>query len=141
MSCWHFRSELSPCPGLSAGLALVCLAAAALPWLAGVPAGPALLLTALALAPLPAAHRSVPGRGCAFRAVAHGPDGLSLAPSTGSLRVLPATRVFPGLVLLVAELAGRRQVLWIPRQALPPGDFRRLKAALRARRSGAASAA
>ncbi|MCU0977082.1 MAG: hypothetical protein MUC71_12355 [Steroidobacteraceae bacterium] len=137
MSCWHFRSELASCPGLAAGLAISCLAAAALPWIAGVPLGPALLLSALALAPLPAALRSVPGRGCAFTAVAHGSGGLSLPPATGTLRVLPSTRVFPELVLLRAELDGRRQVLWIPRAALPPADFRRLKVALRALRPGA----
>jgi hypothetical protein len=141
MSCWHFRSELAPCPGLAAGLALVCLAAAALPWLAGVPAGPALLLSVLALAPLPSARRSVPGRGCAFKAVAHGPEGLSLPPAGPALRLLPSTRVFRSFVLLVAELDGRRRVLWISRESLPPADFRRLKVALRALRPGTASPA
>ena len=136
MSCWHFRSELVPCPGLAAGLALVCLGAAALPWLAGVPAGPALLLSALALAPLPSALRSVPGRGCAFTAVAHGPGGLSLPPAAPAVRLLPSTRIFPALVVLVAEIGGRRRILWIPRQSLPPADFRRLKVALRAMRPG-----
>lgn len=139
MSCWHFRSDLSPCPELAAGLASACLAAAALPWLAGVPAGPALLLSALALAPLPTVRRSVPGRGCAFKAVVHGPGGLSLAPATPALHLLPSTRVFPALVLLVAELDGRRRVLWIPRRSLPPAEFRRLKVAVGALRSGTAS--
>jgi hypothetical protein len=141
MSCWHFRSELAPCPGLAAGLALVCLAAAALPWLAGAPLGPALLLSALALAPLPSARRAVPGRGCAFTVVAHGPGGLTLPPSMPALRLLPSSRVFPALVVLVAELDGRRRVLWIPRQSLPPADFRRLKVAVRALRPGTASPA
>lgn len=141
MSCWHFRSELAPCPGLAAGLALVCLGAASLPWLAGVPVGPALLLSALALAPLPSMRRSVPGRGCAFTAVAHGPGGLSLPPSAPAARPLPSTRVLPALVLLVAEVDGRRRVLWIPRGSLPPADFRRLKATLRALRAGAGSPA
>ena len=141
MSCWHFRSELAPCPGLAAGLALLCLAAAALPWLAGVPAGPALLLSALALASLPSALRSVPGRACTFKVVTHGPGGLSLPPARSLLRLLPSTRIFPALVLLVADLDGRRRVLWIPRRSLPPADFRRLKVALRALRSGTASPA
>jgi hypothetical protein len=106
-----------------------------------VSAGPALLLSALALAPLPSARRSVPGRGCAFKAVAHGPEGLSLPPAGPALRLLPSTRVFRSFVLLVAELDGRRRVLWISRESLPPADFRRLKVALRALRPGTASPA
>jgi hypothetical protein len=51
-------------------------------------------------------------------------------------RPLPATRVLPGLVLLRAQAGGRRLALWIPRHALPPGEFRRLKVALRAGRGG-----
>jgi hypothetical protein len=85
--------------------------------------------------------RCVPGPGCEVAALAGGPDGLELLPSGVPARPLPATRVLPGLVVLVAEAGGRRRVLWIPRRALPPGDFRRLKAVLLAARAGAGDSA
>jgi hypothetical protein len=44
--------------------------------------------------------------------------------------VAPGTRVHPGLVVLVLGGAGRA-VHWIPRAAVEPDAFRRLKAALR----------
>lgn len=140
MSCWHFHSELRDCPGLGAGLAAVVLLAAALPWVAGVPAPWALVLTALSLAVLPASLQSVPGRWCPVKAIAGGPDGLRLLPAGSAATPRAATRVLPGLVLLHAEAGGRRQLLWLPRAALPPAAFRRLKVALVAARHGAGAA-
>ncbi len=134
MSCWRFQSELAPCPGWLAGFAGTLLLAAAAPWLAGVPPLPAAGLTLLALSTWPSLRRAVPGRGCPIRGLAAGPEGLVLQPSGLAARVLPGSRVLAGLVLLACEAGGRRQVLWIPRQSLPEGDFRRLKVLLRASR-------
>jgi hypothetical protein len=117
-------------------MAVLLLAAAGLPWLGGVPATPAILLGLLAAAALPAAWRGVPGPWCAVRGLGGGPDQLLLLPDGGPATPRRATRVLPGLVLLAVETRGRRRTLWIPRSAMPAGDFRRLKVALRAGRGG-----
>lgn len=141
MSCWHFRAELRDRAGLAAVLTAAVAGAALLPWIAGVPPPGAAVLTALALSALPASLGSVPGRWCPVKAVAVGPDGLRLFPGDVAATPRPATRVFPGLVLLHADAAGRRRRLWLPRSALPPDDYRRLKAFLLAARRGAGPAA
>jgi hypothetical protein len=48
--------------------------------------------------------------------------------------VVPVTRVYAGLVVLVVREAGRRgrrHALWIPRAAMDPAAFRHLKTGLR----------
>lgn len=136
MTCWHFRSEFAPCTRLAAGMSVLLLAAAGLPWLGGVPAAAATLLSLLAVAALPSAWRGVPGPWCAVRGLGGGPEQLLLLPSGDPAKPGRGTRVLPGLVLLAVEARGQRRALWIPRSAMPEGDFRRLKVVLRAGRGG-----
>ena len=140
MSCWRFRSELAAQPALAGGLVALLAAGGLAPWLAGVAPLPAALLGATALVAVPAALRAVPGRYCPVVAMAGGPEGLALGWRDGTwLAVEPraGTRVLPGLVLLLAgEPSGTRRRLWILRGSLPAGEFRRLKALLRAAGDG-----
>jgi hypothetical protein len=135
MSCWNFHAELAACPGLAATLAAVHVAAALIPWLAGVEPVPAAVLAAVSLGGLPATLRAVPGGRCGISAVAAGSDGLALRLADGrdvTVDLHASSRVLPGCVLLRVELQSRLQLLWIPRGALEAQAFRRLKVAVRA---------
>jgi len=140
MNSWNFHAELAACPRLAAALAAVHLAAALIPWLAGVEPVPAAGLALLSLAALPATLRTVPGGRCRFTAVACGSDGLALRLGDGrdvTVGLRSSSRVLPGCVLLQVDLGSRRRLLWIPRAALDAGAFRRLKVAVHAGLGGA----
>lgn len=135
MSSWYFHADLAACPRLAAALVAVHLAAALIPWLAGVEPVPAAVLAALSLGGLPATLRTVPGGRCGITAVAAGSDGLALRLVDGrdlTVGLRSSSRVLPGCVLLQVDLESRRQLLWVPRGALEAQAFRRLKVAVRA---------
>ena len=135
MTSFAARIEPAPQPRLAAALFLLHSLAAALPWMAGCQPGLATIATLLALAGLPRTLASVPGshnglrrlqvdgRGCQAWTAAAGPG----CPA----RLGPACRVCPGLVGLDLRSDGRKRAWLLPRTALPPAEFRRLKARLR----------
>jgi len=127
--------EPRPQPRLAAGLLLWHLVAAAFPWIAGCPAWPAGTLSLLALAGFAATLARVPGAHCRLRGLAC-TDGVWRARVLGDarlwvVRIGPGTRVYSGLVVLDLLAGGRRLGWLLPRTALRPEEFRRLKARLR----------
>lgn len=135
MRSFAFVIEPAAQPRLAAALLLLHVAVAALPWLTRCPAPLALALGALTMAGFAGTLGQVPGRHCRLRAVAADTGGwrLRAAGDSGWLgaRLGPQSRAFAGLVLLDVR-AGRRRFGWLlTRQALPPAEFRRLKARIR----------
>lgn len=136
-SMTSFAVEIEPPAQLRlAALALmVHLAAAASPWIARCPASIALALTLLALGGFFATITRIPGPHCGLQA-------LLLDASACQVRVtengplLPAsiggrTRAYPELVVLEVIVGGRRRGWLLPRRAVAPAQFRRLKALIR----------
>jgi hypothetical protein len=135
MTSFAVALEPAAAPRLAA-LALAVHGTAALcPWIARVPAALALPLSLAALASLGSSIRTLPGRHHRLAALAL--EGRSCRVRLrGSEEWLPAElgprcRAFAGLALLDVR-AGRRRFAWLlPRDAVPPDPFRRLKARLR----------
>jgi hypothetical protein len=122
-------------PRLAAAVLLVHLAAAASPWLARTAPPIAATLSILAIAGLVSTLGHVPGRHCMLLALAIDGRGcrVRLAGRRRWLRARIGTgaRAYASLVFVEVVCAGRRLGWLLPRRALPPGDFRRLKARIR----------
>lgn len=135
MTSFAVKIEPAPQPRLAALALVVHLAAAASPWVAHVAPGPAVLMSLVALLGLASTLAAVPGRhhrlaelvldgeGCRARMRA----GVTWEPA----EIGPRSRALAGLVFLDVR-AGRRRLAWIlPRDAVPAGAFRSLKARVR----------
>jgi hypothetical protein len=139
MSSWNVRVEPAPCVGLGRLAEVLHLGAALAPWAAGCTPPLAAILSAACLVTLPATLAALPGRRCAVRALARLDGAWSAVLSDGrdvAIEVDRATRVFAGLVVCRLAVGNRRYDCWLPRYAVPAGDFRRLKVALRCIRRG-----
>jgi hypothetical protein len=117
---------LVPVVGAAYGAVLVALLVADVAWPVRLA-----LLAAFALAAA-GASRHLRDAGRPHRVGWDGRGGWSLDGRAVALD--PATRVYAGLVVLVvrgAEGRRERRALWVPRAAVMPADFRRLKTQLR----------
>ncbi|HEX9708039.1 MAG TPA: hypothetical protein VGA24_10415 [Steroidobacteraceae bacterium] len=122
-------------PRLAAVAFLVHLAAAASPWFARAEPLIAAALSVLAIAGLVSTLGRVPGGHSALCALAFDGRGCRVR-LTGRRRWLRAkvgtgARAYASLVLVEVVVAGKRLGWLLPRWALPPDDFRRLKARIR----------
>lgn len=134
MRSWPLVIEPSGCPGwqwLAIGLHLV---AAAVPWLAGCTPPLAAVLMFAALAGLPASLRAIPGRLAGVRRLTVETAAVTLTLRGG--REVPASvqgssQAWRDAVLLRLSWPGGAAAWWVPRAAVDPGQFRRLKAAVR----------
>ena len=134
MSSWGVEAALRPCPSLAATVITVHVAVAAVPWLAGCEGWIAGCLSALAFVGLVHALQAVPGRTCRVRVLRFYGGSWAVSSSgtsLGSARLLASSRVLPEAVFCRLLAGGQMLDVWIPRHALPPGDFRRLKVAVR----------
>jgi hypothetical protein len=135
MTSFPVEFEPPPQPRLAAAALLVHAAAAALPWVTRCPPGLSVALSLSAIASLWATLARVPGRHCRLQVLAC-ENGLWHARSAGgshaqAVLIGPGTRVYAGLVVLEL-VTGRGRLGWLlPRRALNPVQFRRLKARLR----------
>lgn len=135
MTSFSVAIEPQSQPRLAATAFLVHVLAAAWPWLAGVLPALAGCLSGVALAGLVLSLGFVPGRHCRLRTFAW--DGrdcrvrLSGRPPWLPARLGNGARAYASLVLIVVLVGGRRLGWLVPRSALPPDDFRRLKARIR----------
>ena len=132
MRSFDVTAEPAELPRLAAAAALFHAVAAALPWLARVPAPFTAMLTllavlgfALTLARLPGRHAalaalSLDARGC--RVQLRGRPGWQRAEFTGR------SRAHAGFVVVDLRVGSRRFGWLIARESLPPHAFRRLKA-------------
>lgn len=132
-----FPVELEPaaCPRLAAGLGVLHLAAALLPWVTRCAALTAVSLSGLAVAGLWLSIVRTPGAHNPLRRVAcrHGQWYLWLGESGPAIAAVPGpgTRVYSGWVVLDLRAGGSRFGWLLPRPATSPDDFRHLKARLR----------
>ncbi|HEU0224341.1 MAG TPA: hypothetical protein VFR29_02810 [Steroidobacteraceae bacterium] len=135
MTSFSLAIEPRPEPRLAAYLLIAHAGAAASPWLAHCPPWLAAGASVLALAGLWASLARLPGRHCRLRTLAWDGGGWRLRLADG-LDWLPASptracRVFAGVMVLEVTAGGRRYGWLLSRGALPPGEFRRLKALIR----------
>jgi hypothetical protein len=135
MTSFDIRIEPGPAPRLAAIAVIVHVAAAASPWLLGVPRAGAVALSLVALAALASTLSSLPGRHHALRAlVVEG--GLARARLAGATGFVPArlgagSRAWGGLAFIDIRTGNRRCFWLLPRASLPPGRHRRLRARIR----------
>jgi hypothetical protein len=134
MTSFTLAIEPAPQPRLAAAGCLVHAAAAASPWIAHCPPGVAAVLSALAATACWMTLARVPGAARGLRAVEWRP-GRCLAQLAGA-GWRPATldrrsRAYASLVLLELRVDGRRVGWLLPRRALAPAAWRRLKALIR----------
>lgn len=135
MTSFAVAIEPAPAPRLACVALAVHAGAAASPWLAHLPPGPAALLTAIALAALVSTLGAVPGAHHPIAELALDGSGCRIRPR-GSARWQPAAlgpgcRVFADLACLDLRAGGRRFAWVLPRTSVPAGAFRRLKARVR----------
>jgi len=108
---------------------------AALPWLTRCPTPLAIVLSALAVIGFVGNIGRVPGRHCRLQAVAVDQAGwrVQLAGETAwrAATLEPVSRALAAGVLLELRSGGGRRGWLLPRQALPPASFRRLRARIR----------
>lgn len=139
MSSWNVRVEPAPCVGLGRLAGVLHLGAALAPWAAGCTPLLAAALSAACLVTLPATLAALPGRRCAIRALACLDGAWTALLSDGrdvAVEVDGATRVFAGLVVCRLAAGNRHYDWWLPGYAIPAGDFRRFKVAVRCIRQG-----
>ncbi|MDP9198824.1 MAG: hypothetical protein M3O07_06370 [Pseudomonadota bacterium] len=135
MRSFAFVIEPGSQPRLAAWLLLLHAALALFPWLARCPTLLAWALTAFAILGFCLNLTRVPGRHCRLQALAMADsrcrvrlvgEGIWQAAALGA-----GTRAYRDCVLLDLRLAGRRVGWLLPRGAVPPDSFRRLKARVR----------
>lgn len=135
MKSFAVRIEPAAQPRLAAAVLFLYLAAAALPWLARCPPGLAAPLSVAALIGLAATLSGVPGPHCRLRRLVLGRAGcrIWLASGAGPVAAKPGTgcRVYSALIAIELQSEAGRLRWLLPRGALPPPEFRRLKARLR----------
>jgi hypothetical protein len=135
MTSFALAIEPGAQPRLAAAACLFHAAAAASPWLAHCPPALAAGLSALAVAAgwMTLAH--VPGGTGRLRAVECRPGRCLARLADGEwqpARLHRGSRAYASLVLLELSLDGGRRTGWLlPRSALAPAAWRRLKALIR----------
>jgi hypothetical protein len=108
--------------------------AALAPWLAGCSPALAAALSVTGLLALQTTLAAVPGKHCVLRSLSCQDGEWSVTMSDGrcaAAEIDGATRVFASLVVCRLRAGGRRFDWWLPAYAIPAGDFRRLKVAMR----------
>lgn len=131
---WDLDLEPRSCTGLATAVGLAHAGTALAPWFAASDPLVALGLSAVVLLAAPAAIRALPGRRSGLRRLrlagrrwlATLPDGVERPAE-----VLPGARVLASFVFCQVEVAGHRLDWWLPAYAVPEGEFRRFKVALR----------
>lgn len=135
MTSFDCRLEPRPAPRLAAAAVLLHAGVAASPWLLGVPAAAAALLSAVALLGLPSTLSSLPGRHHAVAAFAIETGGCRLwtAAACGSQPAAlgRGSKALAGLVFVEMRTDSGRHAWLLSRSSLPPDPFRRLKARIR----------
>ncbi len=135
MTSFPVEIEPRPEPRLAAAALLLHAAAAALPWAARCPGWLAALLSLCAAAALAATVGRLAGHHCRLQGLAWREDGwrVRLSADTGewAARVGPGTRVHADLIALDLRSTRGRLGWLLTREALDPGQFRRLKVRLR----------
>jgi len=135
MTSFALVIEPAPQPRLAAGLLLAHAAIAALPWVTRCPAPLALALDVLTAAGFAGLIGRVPGRHCRLQAVAadHGGWRVRRAGEAGwrPATLGKASRALAEGMQLELHCEGRRVGWLLARGALPPTEFRRLKARIR----------
>lgn len=132
-----FPVEIEPSlqPRLAAGVLLLHLLAAALPWVSRCPAWLAGSLSVLALGGLAATLACLSGPHCLLQRLAYREESwhamLAGDRSEVPAQLGPGTRVYAGLVVVDVRAQRGRMGWLLPRAALPPVEFRRLKVRLR----------
>jgi hypothetical protein len=133
-----FAAAIEPAasPRLTTIALFVHSLAAAAPWLARVDARLAALLTLAAIAGFALSLRRLPGRHCPLAAIdldARGSCHARLAQSPEWLRAElgPGSRAYPSFAVVDIRAGDRRYGWVLPRAALSPNEFRRLKARIR----------
>ena len=133
-----FAATIEPAasPRLTAAALLVHALAAAAPWLARVDAPLAAMLSLAASGGFALSIRRLPGRHCPLSAIDLNADGscrARLAPAADWLHAElgPGSRAYPSLAVVDIRAGGRRYGWVLPRAALSPNEFRRLKARIR----------
>lgn len=135
MTSFDCRLEPRAAPRHAAAAVLLHAGVAASPWLLGVPAPAAVLLSLAALAGLPSTLRCLPGphhavtafalEGSRFRLWRAGETGAQPATLGGKSRALA------GLAFVEMRTDSGRHAWLLARSNLPPDAFRRLKARIR----------
>ena len=133
-----FAAAIEPAasPRLAAAALLVHIVAGTTPWLARVDAPLATLLSLAAIAGLVLTVCRLPGRHCTLSALdldAGGDCHARLLQSGDWIcaKLGAGSRAYPSLAIVDIQVGGRRYGWVLPRAALPPGEFRRLKARIR----------
>lgn len=132
-----FAAAIEPAaqPRLAAAVFLVHILAAAVPWLARSAPALAVALSMLAIVGFVSTLARVPGRHCRLAAIAFDGRGcrarLAAQCAFVQAELGGGARAYASLVSLEVTVAGRRLGWLLPRGALPPDDFRRLKARIR----------
>ena len=135
MTSFAVTLEPEPQPRLAALALVVHLAAAASPWVAHVAPGPAVLMSLVALLGLASTLAAVPGRHHRLAAFVLDMEGCRARMRDGGTwepaAIGPGSRAMSGLVYLDIRAGGRRFAWLLPRDAVPAGAFRSLKARIR----------
>jgi len=135
MRSFAFVIEPAADPRLAAALLLLHAAVAALPWVTRCPPTLALALSALAALGFAANLGRVPGRHNRLQAVAVDGGGWRVRwagePGWRSATLGRESRAMADGLLLELRADGRRAGWLLRRRALPPAEFRRVKARIR----------
>jgi hypothetical protein len=135
MTSFPVEIEPRPEPRLAVAVLLLHAVAAAMPWATRCPGWLAALLSLSAAAALAATIRRLAGRHCRLQGLVWRADGwrvrLAAETSEWAASVGPGTRVHADLVALDLRSARGRMGWLLTREALDPGQFRRLKVRLR----------
>jgi hypothetical protein len=129
----EFCIRPQPVTGLGFAWTVGCLVLTLLPWVCGLPPLPALGVMAMTLAGWRSGMNSLPGaHHTAARLHLQGPR-VRLEGGHGSVeaRLLPASRIGAGWVLLRLQSGRRRMNWWIPARSLDAASFRRLRVFVR----------
>jgi hypothetical protein len=135
MTSFAVAIEPAAAPRVAAAALAAHLAAAAGPWIAGVPAPLAIPLSLLSiaaigwtLAALPGGHHrlaalELDGKGCRVR--------MRRSDAWLPAELGARSRAYPAVVLLDIRVSGRRRAWVLTRASVPADPFRRLKARIR----------
>lgn len=134
MTSFTLAIEPGPQPRLAAAACLLHAAAAASPWLAHCPPAVAAGLSALAVAAGWTTLARLPGAIGSLRAIEWRPGRCRVRLADGGWQLATLdrrSRAYASLVLLELGADGRRVGWLLPRGALAPAAWRRLKALIR----------
>lgn len=135
MTSFACRLEPRSARRLAAAAVLLHATVAASPWMLGVPAALAAMLSAVALLGLPSTLSCLPGPHHRVAALLADADRCRLwlagQPEPGSATLGRGSRAFAQFAFVELESGSGRHAWLLPRSSLPPAAFRRLKALIR----------